>query len=180
LGSSGVWVWSVMGGWCWSLRWAGDIIGVCVVGQVVLHVCGRGGLALCAMSVFLPFWLVYPIKGSIVSTSMLFEPRWISIPWEYFWWWKYELKKSPTWTQTKIRVVGAISQHRIVTAVAWHLSCTLRGHRFLILIIAGQSTKYNSCPPYLMQWFALSSSYFLSLWQLVLGCLLKTPGHLQP
>jgi hypothetical protein len=62
----------------------GDIIGECVVGRVVLHVCGRGGLALCAMSVFLPFWLVYPIKESIVSTSMLFEPGWISIPWEYF------------------------------------------------------------------------------------------------
>jgi hypothetical protein len=44
------------------------------VGRVVLYVCGRGGLALCAMSVFLPFWLVYPIKGSIVSTSMLLSP----------------------------------------------------------------------------------------------------------
>jgi hypothetical protein len=44
------------------------------VGRSVLHVCGRGGLALCVISVFLPFWLVYPIKGSIVLTSMLLSP----------------------------------------------------------------------------------------------------------
>jgi hypothetical protein len=59
-------------------------MGDLVVCQSILHVCGMGGLALCVISVFLPFWLVYPINGSLVSTSMLFEPGWISIPWEYF------------------------------------------------------------------------------------------------
>jgi hypothetical protein len=45
----------------------------------------RGGLALCAISVLLPFWLVYPMNGSIVSISMLIELfGWISIPWENF------------------------------------------------------------------------------------------------
>jgi hypothetical protein len=52
--------------------------------RVVLHVCGKGGLALCVISVLFPLWLVCPMKGSMVSTSMLLELEWILIPWEYF------------------------------------------------------------------------------------------------
>jgi hypothetical protein len=63
----------------------GDVVGIGSVGQAVLHVCGRGGLALCAMSVLLPFWLVYPMKGSIVSISMLLSSLGgFSILWESF------------------------------------------------------------------------------------------------
>jgi hypothetical protein len=73
-----------MGGWCCSLGRSGDVVGVCVMLRAVLHVCRRGGLALCAISVLFPLWLVCPMKGSIVSTSMLLEPGWILILWEYF------------------------------------------------------------------------------------------------
>jgi hypothetical protein len=44
-----------------------------------------GGVALCVMSVFLPLWLVYPMKGSSMSISIsLGLYRWFAIPWECF------------------------------------------------------------------------------------------------